>query len=732
MIKKSILLRTVRLSIILFVANPLVVFSQKYDVLPEILVDTENHNKEILSGRVTLNSENIAQQQADNVGSLINVLSGVSMAGSPNPGGQSINIWGMQDSEDVRILLDGNQKNFERYQQGSVFIEPDLLKRVEVDKGNFSARYGNGGFGGTVSFTTKDPSDFLTEDRQLGGLLKYSYHTNDKQNIYSAAVFARNSSKTLDALFYTSIRNGKNITRPDGSQFLFSENDNNSYLFKMNWFPNTKQRITFSAVRFSDEGWTPFAAKRSSDLSVPSASDIAKYGLDIAWKRKLVYRKLKDENYTLNYVYTADNPLVNIEAKFGFARTIQQDQRHELASKFFASSMGNRSWTDYKDWNIELSNTAIFDTAKIKHRLVWGGVWHHSKRDVVMLDLSKVRNQDYNYGVYTPAYMPSGNQYTQSIFIEDQIEWNSWLIKPGLRYDHIKNIGKKNLASIYNDLSAGHNYQSKTYSGWSPFLSLQWNVNKQFSVFSDISKTWRAPVIDEQYEVQYAKANISGSSRDLQKEKITSIRVGTFLTLDNLLLEEDNLQLRTLFFYTRGKDEIFKTRGIYDKTKKPVSNYRNLPGYRIQGVEVEAYYNSTYVFGSFNYSQIKGKRDASPRDPFFPEGTWIAEIPPRTASLSLGVNVPSMDMSLGWRADMVRRQDHSPSDQDPAAGYWSLPKTAGYTLHNVFLTWKPKSVQSLKVYFAVDNIFNKNYQQYLGEKVSGTGRNVKMSVSLQF
>ncbi|MFC0308715.1 TonB-dependent hemoglobin/transferrin/lactoferrin family receptor [Gallibacterium trehalosifermentans] len=718
------------LALYLPLLTPTTVLSIQYEALPEIIVNQDD--KAVLGGRVFLNSENITQQQADNIGNLINTLPGVSMAGSPNPGGQSINIWGMQDSEDVRVLLDGNQKSFERYQQGSVFIEPDILKRVEVDKGNFSAKYGNGGFGGTVHFTTKEASDFLTENQQIGGLLKYSYHSNDKQNIYSAAIFARNENKDLDGLFYTAIRNGRNIVRPDGTEFLFSENDNKSYLFKVNWFPTDKQRFTFSMVDFKDEGWTPFAAKRSADLPAPTIGDIRKYGLDIAWKRKLVYRKLRDQNYVLEHSYISGNPLINVETKLGLARTIQEDERHKDASKFLSASMGNKSKTEYKDWNFELSNISFFNTKALKHNLTFGIQWHHNQRDVIMLDLSKVKNAQYNYGWYSPAYMPSGNQYTKSFFIEDQIEWDSWVIKPGLRYDHIKNVGQENLANIYNTPRAGHDYRSKSYAGWSPFFGLQWNINKQLSFFSDVSKSWRAPVIDEQYEVQFPSANISGSSRHLKKEKITAVRFGTFFNVDNLLLANDNFQLRTLVFYHRGKNEIFKTRGVVDKESKPIANYRNLPGYRIQGFELEAYYNSDYIFSSFSYSQMKGKRDASPRDPHFPQQTWIAEIPPRTASFSLGFNIPSIDVSLGWRADMVRRQDRAPSDHDPNAFYWSLPKTAGYTLHNAFITWKPKRFKSLKVHLAVDNIFNKNYQQYLGEKVSGVGRNIKVSTSLTF
>lgn len=77
-------------------------------------------------------------------------------------------------------------------------------------------------------------------------------------------------------------------------------------------------------------------------------------------------------------------------------------------------------------------------------------------------------------------------------------------LTPSLRYDYVRNRGQKNDAPIYNSPNpvVGHDYSAKTYTGWSPRLSAFWTVNPQLALFADYSQTWRAPVIDEQYEVQ--------------------------------------------------------------------------------------------------------------------------------------------------------------------------------------------------------------------------------------
>lgn len=69
----------------------------------------------VIAGRSTLSSGLIEQKQADNVAELLNTLPGVSSAGSVRPGGQTLNIWGFGKVEDVKIIVDGSQKGFQKY-----------------------------------------------------------------------------------------------------------------------------------------------------------------------------------------------------------------------------------------------------------------------------------------------------------------------------------------------------------------------------------------------------------------------------------------------------------------------------------------------------------------------------------------------------------------------------------------------------------------------------------------
>ena len=84
-------------------------------------------------GRSTLSQVNIDRRQPNNIGSLLATLPGVTAGGSPKPGGQTINIWGMGDAEDVPLTLNGApQSGFERYQEGTLFIEPRLNQNTSI------------------------------------------------------------------------------------------------------------------------------------------------------------------------------------------------------------------------------------------------------------------------------------------------------------------------------------------------------------------------------------------------------------------------------------------------------------------------------------------------------------------------------------------------------------------------------------------------------------------------
>ena len=50
----------------------------------------------------------------------------------------------------------------------------------------------------------------------------------------------------------------------------------------------------------------------------------------------------------------------------------------------------------------------------------------------------------------------------------------------------------------------------------------------------------------------------------------------------------------------------------------------------------------------------------------------------------------------------------------------------------VYADWQPIGAKGPTLNFSIDNLFNRDYKMYLGEYMTGTGRDYKVSISQKF
>ena len=127
----------------------------------------------------TVDEQELEEIAPDTIGDALEGVPGVAGVGSASFFGQGFNIRGFGSSgsaaheSGIVQLIDGEEKYYESYRQGALFVEPDFLKRIEVLRGpGSSTLYGSGALGGVISMETIDPGDLIPEGKTSGGRVK--------------------------------------------------------------------------------------------------------------------------------------------------------------------------------------------------------------------------------------------------------------------------------------------------------------------------------------------------------------------------------------------------------------------------------------------------------------------------------------------------------------------------------------------------------------------------------
>ncbi|WP_417538766.1 TonB-dependent receptor domain-containing protein [Marinobacter sp.] len=104
---------------------------------------------------------------------------------------QKVYVRGLEDPL-LNVSVDGaTQAGVLFHHTGRIAVDPDLLKRVEVDTGAGKATAGAGALGGAIRFITKDPEDLLREGETVGALVKLGSFSNTKGYSASTTIFGR-------------------------------------------------------------------------------------------------------------------------------------------------------------------------------------------------------------------------------------------------------------------------------------------------------------------------------------------------------------------------------------------------------------------------------------------------------------------------------------------------------------------------------------------------------------
>ncbi|MCM4298075.1 TonB-dependent receptor plug domain-containing protein, partial [Escherichia coli] len=142
-------------------------------------------------------------------------VAGLSQTGAGRTNGQTFNLRGY-DKSGVLVLVDGVRQLSDMAKSSGTYLDPALVKRIEVVRGPNSSLYGSGGLGGVVDFRTADAADFLPPG-ETNGISLWGNIASGDHSTGSGLTWFGKTEKT-DALLSVIMRKRGSIYQSDGER----------------------------------------------------------------------------------------------------------------------------------------------------------------------------------------------------------------------------------------------------------------------------------------------------------------------------------------------------------------------------------------------------------------------------------------------------------------------------------------------------------------------------------
>lgn len=614
-------------------------------------------------------------RQVRSLGDAIRDLPGVSIGGGPRAIAQQPTIRGLSGNR-VLITVDGARQNFNSGHRGRVFVDPELLKQIDVMRGPGSAVWGSGALGGVIAMTTKDAADFLMPDDSWGARLRTSYQSGDDEILGTGTLFGQALDGKLDLLATVTGADSQDLRLGGGDDLKNSASNLYANLVKLGWQPAPGHQLKLSRQYQFESGEVP--AQADAETSATAV---------------LTDRETEVINQVVNYTYDApDNNLLNV-----YMNAYKNEQT--IREKRIGTN-GRLDEIGFDTDGIELRNTSELNSAagsKSKHRLTYG------------LEYSRDR-EDSSQGGGANAQFPEATAKFLGIFLQDEIDLTdtflgSWSLVPGLRFDDYRSESD-------DTRTTGIAHETKE-SQLSPRLGAVYKLNEQTNLTASYSGAFRAPNFQELY---ISGAHFGSSdfipNPDLKPERGKTVEVGIRHRRPAVWGTDDSLTASLTAYDNHYKDFI-------ETIVTPAATLMTNTGKaRIYGTEGELKYHVSPLKLDLGLSFSVSRGDDEVED------DPLSTIPGDKLVFDAQRCFDSCNISVGWRSSFNRRQSRVPDGQ---------PDTKGYAVHDINMTWRPivSQLDDFQVVLGVSNLTDKYYREHL-QMLPDVGRSVNLSVSTQF
>jgi hemoglobin/transferrin/lactoferrin receptor protein len=639
------------------------------------------------------------RQNVNTIRDLVRYEPGVSVGGAGQRAGTSgYNIRGI-DGDRILTQVDGVEVP-DNYFSGPYasthrnYVDPEIIKRVEILRGPASALYGSSAIGGAVSYYTLDPEDIIKPGRDVGARLKTGYSSADDSWLNSATVAGREGD--FDGLLHVSQRNGRETESygEHGGTGLSRTAANpediraTNVLAKLGWNYGDNDRLAFTYEKYKDDTHT----NQKSAVGGPFTSGRG-FGF---YRGREGNDVITRERFGLENTFALDSLLIdNVKWSLNYqiAKTDQNTiERYVPGSR----DVWRTRDTTYKErqWIFDAQLDKAFSIADTEHLLTYGTTIKQQKvtgERSGTATCAAVLGTCRTIGATSPTAsdslapnsdFPDPTINTYALFAQDQIKWGDWTFMPGARYDYTTlnpHATDEFLRAVSLTSKDQFNDKEKKWHRLSPKLGVTYAIDDAYTWYGQYAEGFRTPSAKALYG-RFENLNtgyIVEPNPNLEPEKSKSYETG-------LRGRFDEGSFDVAVFYNKYRDFINEDAIQPATSTQAVFQSNNIKHATIKGVELKGRLNldsfgapeGLYTQGSLAY--LYGRNDDT--------GQPINSVNPLTGVFGLGYDQESYGGLLSWT--LVKRKTrvddtnfHAPdgsSTQFKTPGFGLLDLTGFY------------------------------------------------------
>jgi hemoglobin/transferrin/lactoferrin receptor protein len=662
------------------------------------------------------------RQNVKNIRDLVRYEPGVSVGGAGQRSGTTgYNIRGI-DGNRILTQVDGVEVP-DNYFSGPYasthrnYVDPEIVKRVEILRGPASALYGSNAIGGAVSYYTLDADDIIKDGKDVGARLKTGYSSADDSWLTSGTFAGRQGD--LDALLHVSQRNGhenESFGSTGGTGLQRTEANpedarTTNVLAKLGWNYSEGSRLGLTYEKYKDD-------RDTNQLSAVGGPFNAGSGFGF-YRGRTGNDTISRERFGLENSFELNSALVdNVKWSLNYqiAKTDQSTlERYVPGSR----DVWRTRETTYKErqWIFDAQLDKAFSIADTEHLLTYGITFKQQKVTglrsgnatcAAVLGTCRVigaPSPTASDSLTPSSDFPDPTINTYSLFAQDEIRWNDWTFLPGLRYDYTRlnpHITQEFLNTANPTGGGAVSDESKNWHRLSPKLGVTYAISDQYTWYGQYAEGFRTPSAKALYgRFENLQAGyVVKPNPDLEPEKSKSYETG-------LRGHFDAGSFDVAVFYNKYRDFINEDAIQPATATQAIFQSNNIAHATIKGVELKGRLNldafgapeGLYARGAATY--LYGRNDDN--------GQPINSINPLTGVFGLGYDQANYGGLLSWTV-VKRKTRVDDSNFHAPDGASTQFKTPGFGVLD--LTGFYKVTDDVTLNAGLYNLTDKKYWQW--------------------